>query len=188
MKSVSALGRAEALIRAGDGAVRPILLIRNPCGIIQSFLDGMRIGAIASPPGISRLLTTRSAKQLNVDSAMDASNIVDKLAWGWVLANAEAHTAVTQARGIVLHYETLTADPEGTSKQLFSELGLEWNQATAAFLISASKGDGGYYSISRDPRSAADKWKAKMDPELFVRIRDIVCRHPLGREYFQLNI
>lgn len=185
IKSVSALGRAEALIEGAGGAMQPILLLRHPCAVVQSFLDGIRIGAMGEPPRITQLFATRSAQSMGVTGQTRSDDLVDNLVWGWVLANAEAHAAVTKAGGIVLQYEALAADPEGVSKKLFSELGLEWNRATAEYIGEASKsGDGGYYSVSRDPNVAANKWRSKMDPELVTRIRDVVCHHPLGREYF----
>lgn len=185
IKSVSALGRAEALIEGAGGAMRPILLLRHPCAVVQSFLDGIRIGAMGEPPRITQLFATRSAQSLGVTGQINPDDLVDNLVWGWVLANAEAHAAVTRAGGIVLQYEALAADPEGVSKKLFADLGLRWSQATTDYIVEASQnGDGGYYSVSRDPNEAANKWKSKMDPELTTRIRNIACRHPLGSEYF----
>jgi hypothetical protein len=115
----------------------------------------------------------------------DPDDLVDNLAWGWVLANAEAHAAVAKAGGIVLQYEALAADPIGVSKKLFADLDLEWSKATSDYIAEASQSrDGGYYSVSRDPNEAANRWRLKMDPEIFARVRDVACRHHLGREYF----
>ncbi|HVT23745.1 MAG TPA: sulfotransferase [Rhizomicrobium sp.] len=185
VKSVSALGRAEALIEGACGSMKPILLLRNPCAVVQSFLDGIRIGAMGHPPRITHLFATRSARSLGVTGQPDPDDLVDNLVWGWVLANAEAHAAVAKAGGIVLQYEALAADPIGVSKKLFADLDLEWSKATSDYIAEASQSrDGGYYSVSRDPNEAANRWRLKMDPEIFARVRDVACRSSIGRAYF----
>jgi hypothetical protein len=184
IKSVSALGRAEALIEGAGGAMQPVLLLRNPCAVVQSFLDGIRIGAMGEPPAVNQLFATRSARSLGVATGVNRVDLVDNLAWGWVLANAEAYAAVTKANGIVLQYEALAADPLNVSRKLFADLGLEWSRATSTYIAEASQSsDSGYYSVSRDPDEAANRWKSKMDADVFARIRDVVCRHPLGQAY-----
>lgn len=184
IKSVSALGRAEALIEGARGSMKPILLLRNPCAVVQSFLDGIRIGAMGEPPAVTQMFATRSARSLGVAGHPKPSDIVDNLAWGWVLANAEAHAAVTKAGGIVLEYEALAADPVRIAKDLFEKLELSWSGQTEKFISHASQDDGGYYSVSRNAQEAANRWKEKMAPEHLARIREIVCQSPLGRAYF----
>lgn len=184
IKSVSALGRVEVLIRGASPAMRPILLLRNPCAVVQSFLDGIHIGVMNAPPKITRMLESKMGRALNAAAQVNQDNLVDNLSWAWTIANASAHSAVTEANGIVLRYEDLAADPVGVSKGLFAELGLPWSENTRAFIDQASKVDGGYYSVSRNAHEASSRWKAKMNPEHFARIRDIASQIPIGRAYF----
>jgi hypothetical protein len=184
LKSVSALGRAEVLIRSAEDQIKPVLLLRNPCAIVQSFLKGISSGEMEAPPEISKVLATRSARLIGANGLSGDLDVVDRLSWAWVIANAEALAAVDAAGGIVLHYEDLAADPEGVSRDLFARLGLEWSARTADFLTASAVVKEGYYSLSRDPKEAANVWKRKMDPEILKRVHDIVCQHPLGKAYF----
>jgi hypothetical protein len=184
LKSVSALGRAEVLIRGAENRIKPVLLLRNPCAIVQSFLRGMSLGTMEAPPKINRVFRTRSARLIGADGLSDDFDVIERLSWAWVIANAEAFAAVAAAGGIVLHYEDLAANPEGVSRDLFTRLGLDWNIRTTDFLTNSAVAKGGYYSLSRNPEEAANHWKRKMDPELLRRVQDIVCQHPLGRAYF----
>lgn len=185
VKSVSALGRSEALIRGSGGAMQPVLLLRNPCGVVRSFLQGMRIGAMQPVPAMGSALETRAARQIKAcGTEIQDADVAETLAWNWVLSNAEAHAAVTKAGGITLNYETLAQDPEGVSKKLFRELGLAWSEETSAFLAKSAQDDDSYYSVSRDAEKASNRWKTELDPELISRIGEIVCRHPIGRQYF----
>lgn len=184
VKSVSALGRAEAFLRSGY-PMKPILLLRHPCGYVHSYLQGMRMGMMSRHRGLGKqLLNTRSARLLNAWSAVqDGGNVVDILAWEWLLANAEAHAAIARSGGIVLHYDELARNPEPKMRTLFSAFGLDWSDSTSHFLKQAASGDGSYYSLSRSA-GAADRWTSQMQQDDVDRVRAIVCRDEIGRRFF----
>lgn len=183
VKSVSALGRADIFLRCGH-SIRPILLLRHPCGYVHSYLQGMRMGVMRWQGGLGKLLNTRSARRLNARSAIqDSKDLVDFLAWEWLVANAEAHAAVSRADGIILNYDELAQDPEPKMRLLFASLELTWSESTSQFLTQAASGDGSYYSISRSA-GAADRWTSQMRHDDVERVRAIVCRDEIGRRFF----
>ena len=184
IKSVGALGRAEALLKS-PVPFSPILLLRHPCAYVNSYLQGNRMGVMPPPPRLGNLLNTRSAQRLKAKSQIrEDGEVVQRLAWEWMLAYSEAYAPVLEAGGTILRYEDLVADPQGVLRPLFSKLGLAWSDATAQFLKSSASGDGSYYSLARDPAAAANKWKSKMDPAQVAVIRDIVSRDAMGQQYF----
>lgn len=183
VKSVSALGRAEIFLRSTH-AMRPILLLRHPCGYVHSYLQGMRMGVMSWQGALGRLLNTRAARRLNAVSAVqDSKDLLDFLAWEWLLANTEAHAAISRSGGVILSYDELAQDPEPKMRTLFAALGLAWCDSTSQFLKQASSGDGSYYSISRSA-GAADRWTSQMRPGEVERVRAIVCRDEIGRRFF----
>ncbi|HWU55579.1 MAG TPA: sulfotransferase [Rhizomicrobium sp.] len=184
VKSVSALGRIEALVKSAV-PMSPILLLRNPCAFVQSYLRGNRMGVMRAPGRMGRLLQTRSARRLNVDAALDKTeDPVERLAWEWLLANCEANDAIAQAGGIVVKYEDVAASPEKELRSLFSRLGLDWPDSTTQFLQTSSAGEGSYYSLTRDPLVAISRWKQEMPQAHIEKVQDIVSRAPVGRQYF----
>jgi hypothetical protein len=184
IKSVSALGRIEAFVKSG-ASISPVLLLRHPCAFVHSYLRGNRMGVMPPPPPLGRLLETRSAARLNAKAAInDDSDVVERLSWEWLVANSEAHSAISQAGGAILRYEDLAADPKSVLQSLFSKLRLNWSDATAQFLSSSSSGDGSYYSLARDPVVAANKWKSKMEAREIEKVRAIVSQDAIGRQYF----
>jgi hypothetical protein len=184
IKSVSALGRVEAFLKSAV-SVSPVLLLRHPCAYVHSYLRGNRMGVMPPPRRLGALLDTRSAQRLNAKSAVrEDSDVVERLAWEWLVANSEAHGAISQAGGTILRYEDLAADPHAVSRSLFAKLGLDWSEATAQFLKSSTSGDGSYYSLARDPLVAANKWKTKMDEQQIEKVRSIVSLDPIGQQYF----
>jgi len=184
VKSVSALGRAEAFLKCGY-PLTPILLLRHPCGFVNSYLQGLRRGAMPRLTRFDQLLETRSARRLNAKTAVnDDSEYIDRLAWTWLLANAEAYTAVAESGGFILDYDKLTRDPEPQLCALFASLGLEWSETTSWFLEHSTAGDGGsYFSLSRGAGSA-DRWASQMRADDIERVREIVCQEEIGRSFF----
>ena len=184
MKSVSALGRIEALVKSAV-PMSPVLLLRNPCAYVQSYLRGNRMGVMRAPGMMGRLLKTRSARRLNVNPALDKTDDpVERLTWEWLLANCEAAEAITQAGGLVVRYEDVATSPEKELRSLFSKLGLDWSENTTQFLKTSSAGEGSYYSLSRDPMVAISRWKKEMAGADIEKVKDIVSRDPVGRQYF----
>ena len=143
------------------------------------------MGMMSRRGGLGKqLLNTRSARLLNAWTAVqDSGNIVDVLAWEWLLANAEAHAAISRAGGTILHYDELAQDPEPKMRTLFAALDLSWSDSTGKFLKEAASGDGSYYSISRSA-GAADRWTRQMRQDDVDRVRAIVCRDEIGRRFF----
>jgi hypothetical protein len=185
-KLVAGLGRAEVLIKAADENMQPILLMRHPCGYVDSLLRGMRIGVMGKFPGLGRLLETRAARRLGVHpSEIDASNSVEQLAWNWLLSNAEAYPAVRSAGGEIVIYERLAGNPKSAMAGLFDRLGLGWPEETEAFLKSTAEDHGGYYSVYRDPMQTSDRWRTELGEEAIARVRAIVTRDPIGRAFFE---
>ena len=101
----------------------------------------------------------------------DNGNIVDFLAWEWLLANTEAYAAVSRANGIVLNYDELAHDPEPKMRVLFAKLGLTWSDSTSRFLKQAASGDGSYYSLSRSAGAALSSWRGEGSACLLQRCR-----------------
>ncbi|HET7086107.1 MAG TPA: hypothetical protein VFI23_15130 [Rhizomicrobium sp.] len=184
IKSVSALGRADALVSCGE-AVSAVLLLRHPCAYVNSYLTGNRMGVMPPPRRLGRLLETRSARRLNAARAVGtADNMVAQLTWEWLLANSEGHAAMIRSGGTLMRYEDLALNPEAELRPLFAKLGLEWSPATSHFLKSSQGGDGSYYSLARDPAEAISKWKRQMEPAQIETVRRIACLDPVGQRYF----
>lgn len=185
MKSVSALGRIEALVKSGV-PMSPILLLRNPCAYVHSYLRGNRMGVMRAPGRMGKLLRTRSARRLNVSPTLDKTDDpVERLAWEWLLANSEACEALSQAGGTIVKYEDVAASPEAELRPLFAKLGLDWPDSTTQFLkTSSATGESSYYSLTRDPMVAISRWKQEMPQEHIEKVKNIVSRVAVGQQYF----
>src|SRR5205085_1706338 len=79
IKSVSALGRADAFLSSGR-SITAILLLRHPCGYVHSYLQGVRLGVMPKPGALGALLETRSARRLNAKALVnDHREYIDRV-------------------------------------------------------------------------------------------------------------
>jgi hypothetical protein len=184
VKSVSALGRADAFL-AADKSIMPLLLIRHPCGFVASMLRGAKQGIMTRAERFGRLAATRSARRLGLHQAvLNDKDDVEFLAWSWLVSNAEAHAAIQRSNGLILSYDELADDPSQHIPALFNRLGLGWPNQTDEFLKLSQKSEGDYYSVFRDSREASQRWRSELDAPTIDKIRRIVERDPLGARFF----
>ena len=182
VKSVSALGRAEAIVRARGDVLYPILLVRHPCAYVASQLRGMALGVMEpdAPPGA--LLNTRAARRLGVrEKVMAANDEAEKIAWNWLLMNAEAFAAIGALGGKTVFYESLMEDPLGEVKRLFAAVDLPWARETEEFLNRSWEQDGSYYSVFRNPETSVNRWRTELSDDAISRITAIAARDPIGK-------
>src|SRR6185437_3147160 len=185
IKSVSALGRAEVLL-AADNSIRPLLLIRHPCGFVSSMMRGAKQGVMSKVERIGRLAATRSAIRLGLDRGLlTEADDVDLLAWTWLVSNAEAQAAVERVNGSILIYDAITEEPSLHIRNLFANLELGWPAQTEAFLARSQRSQGDYYSVFRNAKGAAQQWQRELDKPTIDRVRRIVSRDPLGSHFFE---
>lgn len=188
-KSIESSGRAGLVARL-DPDVRLILLVRHPCGQIDSTLRGEADRRFtdhcpsADDWGIfERLVETPQAQRrgLTLDRLRDCSAI-ERLAWRWLLFNEKAMEEIDglpNAR--VIRYESLCERPMDTAQDLLAFAGLEWDPGVEAFLTrSSQRDDGKYYSVNRDPLAAANRWRERLDQSTIESIRAVVAGSRAG--------
>ena len=189
-KSVVSLGRLGAIARAVPQA-QAVLILRHPCGQISSLLRGEAAGAFETRKPASEyyrvlkmLAGTEQARAHGLTLAgLRGLQPIERLAWQWTLFNELAMADVAGLPGCtVLRYEDLCAEPLATSRRLFELTGLEWHPQTERFIRASVGGeDEGYYSIVKDPRRAASRWRDELAAADVERIAAIAARSPAGR-------
>ena len=148
-------------------------------------LQGKEMGIMPPVQRFGRLAATRSAEQFGLGSlSSDDADEVTLLAWSWLIANAEAVSAVKRTHGITLLYEQVAADPTHHIRQLFEDLALGWPRQTETFLNRSQESQGDYYSVYRNSHETAERWRNELDQGAIGKIREIVQRHPVGSQFF----
>lgn len=189
-KSIESTGRAGLIARV-DPSASIILLVRHPCGQIDSTLRGEQAGQFtddcpsADDWGIfRRLCETPQARRRALDlDTMKAMSPVERLAWRWLLFNEKAMEELQgHPNARVICYESLCEQPVEESRALLEFAGLGWDPAVESFLASSSeRDDGRYYSVNRDPLAAANGWRHRLDSRTVETIRTVVADSAPGR-------
>lgn len=180
-KSIESLGRLGLIHRCLDEAFA-VHIIRHPCGYVASVLRGeARRQFTDNRPSsedydlFEKLLQTPQAERHGLDlDYLKSLTPEARLAWRWVIFNEKARDDLAgRPRHTLLVYDALCEDPLGQARALFEACGLEWNGQTERFVRSSITSEqDAYYSVFKDPKAAANKWRRDLSPR---QIDDILA-------------
>jgi sulfotransferase family protein len=160
IKSVSLLGRVKSISKVFPDA-RFVLIVRHPCGHIDSILRGRSQGFLPSeiPLGFTDLDLARHYGIDRADLESAAPHI--RAAWRWAILNENAMRELPNLEIVV--YEELCQDALKVTTSLFEKVGLSISTQTEAFILQSTASDGTYFQTFRDPMKAANRWKSQFE-------------------------
>lgn len=186
-KSVVGLGRLPA-IKSALPQARAIIIQRHPCGFVASQLRGLKAEKFGGAPSRPTLpvplfgwqkdhLRTRYAI---TDEELDALTVEERMAWRWVLWHEKVLERMADIPGwMPVWYDDICRDPATQFRKLFAFANLDWPQETARFLgETVNNEDPEYYSVFKNPLSAANRWRDELGADVIARVLAIVRRSP----------
>lgn len=187
-KSIESLGRLGLLARCLPDS-KSIHIVRHPCGYIASVLKGEQGEQFVSSARSSEdydlfaqlLKTENGCSYALTETDLKAMQPVERLAWLWLLVNEKAMQDLHELdNSLVLRYEDLCENPLQKSQELFNFAGLQWNQQTENFVASSThNSNDGYYSVFKNPKDAANKWRSYLSEDEQCLISKVVNRSKL---------
>lgn len=191
VKTVNLLGRSGLLLTAAPNA-KAIYIYRHPCGQIASTLRGLKAEGALDKVTYSAIPGSPLGRRWGVTADQLAEmGPVERLAWQWAAFNDAAYTALAQdPRSVILNYEAMTAAPLDTARSLFAQFQIPWTGATETFLQASTQGSrqSSHYSLKRDPRHSAERWRKELDPADAALIQDVCRRTEIGRRSFDQEV
>jgi hypothetical protein len=179
IKSVNLLG-ATALLARAMPETRIIAVHRHPCGQIASMERGLAGGWMRDRLFWPKFLLTGRVRELGLTTkSYEEMPAFERSVWAWALVHAKLFDEVKALPNVrLLRYEDLCRDPLGEAQRVLEFAGLQWAEETARFIEKSTRGNGRarYYSIFRDPMSAAMTWKRELAPADIARCMTIVER------------
>lgn len=169
-----------------------VYLVRHPCAVISSTLDGQKQGVM--PSGRHSVLTSllnkhepRLAEKYGSQVAL--MNPLEKEALLWRIDVEKGIAACRKSdKALVVLYEKLCDDPEGISTQIFNHFSLSISSHTLNYLdnfIQTQRkklkrrhefGIKPYFSVMRNPATMKNRWKEKLSPDekkkIFALVED----------------
>jgi hypothetical protein len=163
-----------------------VLLIRHPCGIIESRARGVVGGDMAPVAAAEFAELGRCASGLAADLLRKHcfSETFELEALRWAVLNSAALDALSDRPDCaVLRYEDLCADPAAVLRDLLSTLQLAWDPQLERFLrTSTERSSARFYGLHRR-RAELDPWRRTLPDSLRKRVAEIVEETPAGRLY-----
>ena len=184
IKSVSQLGRAALLVAAMPEA-RFLLVVRHPCGQVDSQLRGLAVAAFEDSASMNELPAVRDPRRFGVDpETFPALSLAERLAWGWRISNTLALEALADnPRAKVLRYEDVCADPMAHARAMLDFLGLPWHPNVERFVRASTAEDRSarYFSIMRNSAEAPNRWRTSLPEETQRLVLRTASGSPPGR-------
>lgn len=191
-KSIESLGRLGVLTRLFPEA-RCLLILRHPCGYVSSVLRGDAKRKFESGTPSSEdwdvyrmLLELPVARQRGLElAAVKAMTPVERLALRWALYYEHALTETAGMENVLaVRYEDFCEYPQQETQKAYAHCRLAWTPETARFIAdSTSHENTAYYSVFKDPKVAASKWKQQLSADDVGQIMQIVTRFQAGSYY-----
>jgi hypothetical protein len=193
-KSIESVGRTGLLARSMPDC-RVIHIVRHPCGWMASQSRGHRENRFSSDDRkdwwrFDLLQATSPARRRGLTAAsFRTMSDVERDAWAWVLWNeiaAEASDGLANVRTVL--YEDVCSAPIEHSRRMFDFARLSWDTQSEAFVThSVSRHLEDYYSIYRDPLTAANKWRRYVPAEDLRVVESIMQQSKLGRMFLEMQ-
>ncbi|MBI3408479.1 MAG: hypothetical protein HY040_09010 [Planctomycetes bacterium] len=183
---------ARPLVDALDA--RSIVLLRHPCGVVNSVLRGQKIGAMAR---ISRPAFWKSARDFLErlgyhERDVNALREDEFAALTWLATNREVPSWSTDKRWKIVTYCSLVRQLPEVIDENFTWLGLRMSSQSQDYLGRSTRPGGSwlrallgrkkmYYSVSRRSKRPEIAWKQEMPADSIRRVLKIVEPFPLAR-------
>ena len=189
-KEVAHVRLLEKMVK--DARVPLVYLVRHPCGVVSSKLQGQAKGLM--PTGRQKILKDMIVRYDPglaevYGSRLNGMSAAQKEALLWRLEVERALRVLDlEGRGLVVIYEELCDDPIKVSQKVLDHFGLGMSEQTNEFLIQSTnpnasgkgrqgeKGINRYFTVYRDPKVSRDKWKNQLSREdregVFEVVRD----------------
>ncbi len=177
-------------------AIQPelVAIVRNPFGNLASHFTGVEKGYFGQldPADVGRVRELLGGPGLEDLAAyadgLDGMSLPAFEALRWRIQN-EPLVAFARGyeRGQVIVYEDLCAAPHETAARIFEGVGWTFGDATREWIDASISGERherserrAYFSVFRDPRASASKWREQLGSAEQEEIAPVVRHSPLA--------
>jgi hypothetical protein len=192
VKEVDFQSRCASLVEAFRPD-RVLVVVRHPCAVVCSRLNGLRLGVISGHDRDAWLARHHERAEA---LGYSADRVSSMSLWGlyaldWLLQNLEYQRIVQDRPGSqTVVFEQFCQRPEAAAVELFQSLGWEPTPATGQFIRTSGGGSAvralsglvsrrrWYYDLHRNPEEAANNWKALMSQEQVDEVLEVTRSFP----------
>ncbi len=175
VKSIHAQLATEWLASTFD--VEMLLLLRHPANVLASWMELNLKDARNSTLETRPEIRSRYLKPWGVP--LPGPDPVERMSWriGLLVAALEDASSRHPEWHLRTH-ERLCLDPSGEFRQLYTELGLEWGEATEQFLEGHNVPGSGF-TVNRVASELSDSWQRRLDDEQLATLRRVLAWFPI---------
>lgn len=153
---------------------RVLVVERNPLNVLASWAE---LDYVRSPRELATM-TAYARAHWGIEPPAAGASHLEQQAFTFGVQTSALRDAASRhpdwARG---RHEDLCVDSVTRFGALAGELGLEWNDAAARFLLESDR-EGTPYRTQRRTEAQPDRWRERLDDAQVATIRDMLARFP----------
>jgi hypothetical protein len=174
-------------------SMRLIYLIRHPCAVVSSLLEGMERGHMKTNVAFLGSLLEKHDPALAARyvPGLESLSGAAKNALMWRIGAEQGVASCRQhERALLVQYEELCVNTLEATQRCFGHLEIPFDDQTARFVEDSSKDSDGlrkkhgeqfikdYFSVFRNPVLSMNKWKQELSQDQIDAIFDVVRDSP----------
>ncbi len=174
-------------------SMRVIYLIRHPCAVVSSLLEGMERGHMKTNVAFLGSLLEKHDPALaaRYSPRLESLSGAAKNALMWRIGAEQGVASCRQhGRALLVQYEHLCVNTLEVTKQCFEHLEIPFDDQTSHFVEESRKDSedqrkkhgeqfiNDYFSVFRNPVLSMNKWKEELRKEQINEIFDVVRESP----------
>ena len=175
-KTVDSVGRL-GLFSKSLAPVKVVLILRHPCGVINSITTGIEKGIKAPTPRheIDEIMRFESDLVTQVKENLQKFDLLELEAFKWAVLNSYAIESLEDnPDATIIRYEDLVSNPLEESVQLFDKLEMPSDSQVERFIQKSTNGNSSrYYGVYRK-KAAVNVWKDVVPLDSQERVAKIV--------------
>jgi hypothetical protein len=173
-KSVHGCLAAEWL--ADAFALDVVVVLRHPANVLASWLE---LDLPDRDRRLERLPAVQERYMRRWGIGPPGPDPLERVVWQLGLMTAALEEAVArQPQWRVQVHEEMCADPTGSFRRLYGELGLEWTGAVEAEIKRGDQAGSGF-DLQRRTQDVADSWRTRLGPLELDTLRRVLSVFPL---------
>jgi len=152
---------------------RVVVVLRHPMNVIASWEElGWGSCALETNPEVRR----RFGARWGLPELDPGASRLERVAWQVGLFTCALQAGLdVHGDWVAISHESLSADPAGGFRNLYSQLGLEWTDLAGAFLRESNRPGTGY-STFRVAAEQPGRWRRRLTPEQIREAWSVLSR------------
>ncbi|MEO0425288.1 MAG: sulfotransferase [Pseudomonadota bacterium] len=183
IKSVSSVCRVP-MFAAASAPTKFIHIVRHPGAVLASLLRGIEQQLMNRDMFIHEIARMSNAKAFDIPvDRLDALSYEEQAAYTWMVQNDKSERELgANPNYLLVSYEDICLNTVDRVQDMCEFIGIDLHEQIRTFIDEMNgSGEGGYFSVAKNPLGSISRWEEQLPAEIAERIETIVQQSAVGR-------